>query len=412
MTSSFSTQFEASLARFESAWQSTGFPQLRKFLPIGCSIQELIEFILVDMEFRWSLRAGTSCNDHIGLQPSWQNYFSNFPELGAVHALPHHAMLEFLRIVRYSGRKLEPGWINTLFPETKFELSSEIELLEREVCVESPALSFADVCGNLSYRDYLLEQLIGSGGFGKVYRARDLRTNRHVAVKALRKDRQSDYDSVVCFIEEASLVSGFDHPGIVRIHGLGRFPAGGFFLVMDWIEGETLQAKIERSPLSSTEATSTIRRTASAVAYAHAHGVYHCDLKPANILLDRDGNVFVTDFGLARLADAQENLISGGTPAYLAPEQWDRDWGTVGPSTDLFGLGGLLLAMLTGLPPHSELSRESNRDEWILQPLARLNSLLDSSPFHFVCERCLAPDPSARFRSIDQFLQQLDSIEF
>jgi DNA-directed RNA polymerase specialized sigma24 family protein/predicted Ser/Thr protein kinase len=163
-----------------------------------------------------------------------------------------------------------------------------------------PPAATPDPRATFAYRDYTLERLIGAGGMGKVYQARRRSDEVRVALKALHKARQDDPRAVGKFLEEAQMLAALDHPGIVRLHGVGQFPTGSFFLVMELVDGENLQTRLDRGPLPLTEAVRAVRDVAQAIAHAHRQGVVHGDIKPANVLMDAEGKVVVTDFGLKR----------------------------------------------------------------------------------------------------------------
>ncbi|PQO42593.1 protein kinase domain-containing protein [Blastopirellula marina] len=264
----------------------------------------------------------------------------------------------------------------------------------------------------LSWKDYVLKQHVGSGGFGKVYRAIETRRNRTVAIKSLHKRHQKNLAAVRQFVRESQLMAKVCHPGIVGVHGLGQYPGGGYFLVMDWVDGENLQQRITRQPLPLTEAIQIARSVAQAIAAAHANQVIHGDLKPSNLLVSRQNAVYVADFGLASLRSqvADANMIRGGTLAYLAPEQLTRS--PVDFPVDVYGLGALLYAMLTGRPPRS--GRESAILDELEQgiaprPPSSLGLSLPASLEAFVM-KCLAADPNQRCISAEQFGQRLAAI--
>ncbi|MCA9214522.1 MAG: sigma-70 family RNA polymerase sigma factor, partial [Planctomycetales bacterium] len=172
----------------------------------------------------------------------------------------------------------------------------------------------------LQYSDYVLEKLLGSGGMGKVYRARTKRTGNMVAIKALHKVRQTDRRSVTRFVQESHLLTKLTHPGIVRVEGLGRFPGGGYFMVMEYIDGVDLQSQLESELFSLQDALEMVDRVAHAINYAHDNGIVHCDLKPGNILRRSNGDVLVTDFGFACLLSEFDGMASnsvGGTAGYI-----------------------------------------------------------------------------------------------
>lgn len=246
----------------------------------------------------------------------------------------------------------------------------------------------------LSYSDFYLERLVGDGCMGKVYRARQEGTGHIFAVKALRKSRQTESRAVRQFLHEAEVIQRLDHPGIIRMHGLGRFPAGGYFIVMDYVEGGDLQQRIDQGSLSLEESLRIIQGIAEAIAHAHEAGVIHCDLKPANILLGALGRVVVTDFGFAQfIADEGTRSAIGGTLGYLAPEV-ALHGESPACSADIYSLGALLRKMV--IESGNQLSR---RQEQLEQSVLQL------------CDRCLAADPACRPHSTVELLSELRTID-
>ena len=208
----------------------------------------------------------------------------------------------------------------------------------------------------LQYSNYVLEQLVGTGGMGKVFRAREKSTGKKVAIKALHKVRQSDERAVSQFVQEAQILSKLDHPNIIGVQGLGRFPGGGYFLVMDYVDGYDLQSRLANGPLPIEEAISIVLKVAQAVGHAHTNGIVHCDLKPANVLLDKQGNVFVTDFGFAYLFAGDVNIQHfGGTVGYIAPEILGLQSKPT-PAADFYSIGVILLSLVFGSVPSDPTS--------------------------------------------------------
>ncbi|HVB05534.1 MAG TPA: serine/threonine-protein kinase [Acidimicrobiales bacterium] len=192
---------------------------------------------------------------------------------------------------------------------------------------------------------YELGDEIGRGGMGDVYRARDLRLGRNVAVKFLRDAPTADPRR---FEAEWRTLASFSHPHLVRLYDAGE-SEGRAFIVMELIEGETLAAALLRGPLPSDHVARVGDAVARALAYAHGKGVIHRDVKPSNILIGEDDGVWLADFGVARLLDTTGLTATGhaiGTPAYLAPEQVEGS--AVGPPADVYALGLVLYEALTG----------------------------------------------------------------
>jgi RNA polymerase sigma factor (sigma-70 family) len=261
--------------------------------------------------------------------------------------------------------------------------------------LERRLLAPAGECAVLPYGDVVLRRMLGSGGMGKVYRAEYRPTGLPVAVKVLHKRLLSRPSLVACFRGEARVLSRLSHPGIVRVHGAGRLPDGGHFLAMDLIDGPDLGQVLGAGPVPLDLAVRWVAATAAAVHYAHQQGVVHCDLKPANVLLQLDpagglGSAVpkVVDFGLARVLGPRGARSVGGTAGYLAPEQC-ADRGGISVRTDVYGLGGLLYALLTGRPPTADGCGERTRPSVLRSEVPAV--------VEAVCLRCLEREPGRRF---------------
>ncbi len=202
---------------------------------------------------------------------------------------------------------------------------------------------------------YVLIGEIGRGGMGVVHRAFDTALRRHVAIKMIIGDgiMGADERQRRRFEREAVASAKLRHPGIVSIHEVGAH-RGNPFLVMDLVDGESLETLLRREALSPRRIAEIVHAVALALEHAHAHGVVHRDVKPENVLVDREGQPHVVDFGLARELSSDDRLtMSGqivGTPAYLAPEQTSGGSRAVGPSADVYALGGVLYRALAGRP--------------------------------------------------------------
>ncbi|PQO27100.1 serine/threonine-protein kinase [Blastopirellula marina] len=207
----------------------------------------------------------------------------------------------------------------------------------------------------LKFGDYELLEELGRGGMGVVYKARQISLNRTVAVKMILKAQLASEDELSRFLAEAESAARLSHPGIVPVYEVGHRD-GRYYFSMKYIEGETLAERLARGPMAAREVALLMRTVSSAVHEAHQHGILHRDLKPSNILIDKTGSPVVTDFGLAKqvTGDVESITRSGailGTPAFMAPEQASGDRGAVGPASDVYALGTILFAMLTGQPP-------------------------------------------------------------
>ena len=259
----------------------------------------------------------------------------------------------------------------------------------------------------IDYRDLVLLAHLGSGGMGRVYRAWRRSTDEHVAVKVLRKSLQDDRQAVARFLAEIRTVAALDHPGITRLYGLGRMPAGGYFFVMQLVEQFDLQQRLQAGPVADREIAGWMIDAARAVGHAHGRGIVHCDLKLSNLLIDRTDRVVVSDFGFA-VALSETKQPTGGTKAYLAPELFDSRLGDVSPAVDVWGLGAVLYALIYGRPPWMDVepTTSSNRS-----PSNAIDFPLTASPFLDLCRRCLTIDPQSRLSSVNKIADLIEQIQ-
>lgn len=274
---------------------------------------------------------------------------------------------------------------------------------------------------------YQVLEKLGEGGMGVVYKARDLRLDRLVALKALHPERVADPDRRRRFVQEARAASALNHPSIVAIHDIDEVD-GVQIIAMELVSGPTLAALLARGPLRLSEALRVASQIADALARAHAAGIVHRDLKPANVMVSEDGLAKLLDFGLAKLvqpsgfgerrADAETEVAPTavgfviGTAAYMSPEQ--AEGRPVDARSDVFSFGAVLYEMLAG---RAAFARETTtatlaavlRDE--PEPLLGVPSELER-----IVARCLRKDPARRFQSaadlrvsLDEVREELDS---
>ena len=244
---------------------------------------------------------------------------------------------------------------------------------------------------------YELHALIGEGAFGRVYRGTDRRLARPVAVKVIKPWWAEDSAWVERFEREARLLARVNDDGIVQIFDIGHAEQGPYY-VAELVDGESLAERLHDGPLEPTRARAVAELLCGALAAAHAQGVVHCDVKPANVLLAADGRVKVGDFGVARLAEATSQAATmtvAGTPRYMSPEQ-ARGLPTT-PASDVYSAGIVLYEMLAGEPPfvHGsavELGLRHLQDEPPPLPAAIPAAL------RRVLDRALAKDPAERYR--------------
>lgn len=264
--------------------------------------------------------------------------------------------------------------------------------------------------------EYDIERELGHGGMGVVYLARQRSLDRQVALKVLRPGERTFGPLVRRFLDEARHLAQLRHPNIVAIHEVGDADGEPYF-TMDFIDGETLSAVIARGPLAPTRAVEVLKQVAAGVQHAHRHGIIHRDLKPGNVLLDRNGHVFVTDFGLARNVTQDADLTQSGellgTPQYMSPEQARGQAALVGEATDIHALGLLLFEMLSGqaaygaASPADVLVRLLNEDP---PPLRRLDRRIPRD-LETICLKALQKSPTARYANVSALLEDLRRYE-
>ena len=199
---------------------------------------------------------------------------------------------------------------------------------------------------------YQIEEKLGGGGMGVVYKARDLKLKRTVALKFLPPELTRDEEAKVRFMHEAQAASALDHVNVGSIHEIDEAEDGRLFIAMAYYAGETLKKKIARGPLPVAEALDYAVQIAQGLSKAHEAGIIHRDVKPANVMVTEEGVVKIVDFGLAKVAEQTQLTKTGttlGTVAYMSPEQARGE--AVDQRTDIWALGVVLYEMLVGRRP-------------------------------------------------------------
>ena len=263
------------------------------------------------------------------------------------------------------------------------------------------------------FGDYELLEEIARGGMGVVYKARQMSLNRPVALKMILAGQLASENDVKRFYSEAEAAATLDHPNIVPIFEVGQHE-GQHYFAMGYIDGPSLAAKLDAAGWPTSEAARLVRQIADAIQYAHARGVIHRDLKPQNVLLGADGVPRITDFGLAKRSEDASNLTTTGqilgTPSYMSPEQAAGKTREIGPLTDVYSLGAILYALLTGRPPFEGPDVISTISRVIFEePTSprRHNPQVDQD-LETITLKCLAKDPAERYSSARELADDLD----
>ncbi len=253
---------------------------------------------------------------------------------------------------------------------------------------------------------------LGRGGMGVVYQARQIQLNRTVALKMVLTGVHADPEHLARFRLEAEAVARLQHPNIVQIYEVGEHDGQPFFS-LEFVEGGSLERQLDGTPQPALKSAQLVEQLARAMHAAHERGIIHRDLKPANVLLMRDGTPKLTDFGLAKLVDAQQGQTQTGdimgTPSYMSPEQAAGRTREIGPATDIYALGTILYDLLTGRPPFQGTS--------ILETLEQVRSQEPVPPSRFqlklprdletICLKCLQKDVPRRYATARDLAEDL-----
>jgi serine/threonine protein kinase len=259
----------------------------------------------------------------------------------------------------------------------------------------------------------ILEQ-IGCGGMGVIYRARQRHSRRIVAVKRVLSYRADSHGALQRFRREAQAVASLDHPNILPIYEVSESEDGLPFFSMKFAEKGSLQETAASLPGQPRKCVQLMAKVARAVEYAHSRGVLHRDIKPGNILLNDRGEPLVSDFGLAKLLDGNNDLTRSlttfGTAGFIAPEQANGPAADVTPAADVYSLGAVLFNLLAGRPPFlgsNPVSVIRQASETQAPKLRRLAPSVDRD-LETICARCLERDPKARYQSAGDLAADLE----
>jgi WD40 repeat protein/tRNA A-37 threonylcarbamoyl transferase component Bud32 len=361
---------EAALEEFELAWRRGERPSVDHFLPSEPSLRHaaLVDLVNIDLELR--LKAGEPARA--------EDYLLRFPDLAGDREAAH-ALIDTEHELR---RRFPQFWSGGP--------------TEHSHAAGDPALPWVP--------GFEIVGVLGRGGMGVVYKARQPALKRFVALKMVLSGRHTDAEERARFRREVEAGARLMHPNVVQVFEVGEV-RGAPYVALELVEGGSLDARLRQAPLAPRDAAALVEVISRAVQFAHEHGVVHRDLKPANVLLTADGTPKVGDFGLAkRLDDQSAHTRTGalmGTPSYMAPEQAAGRWQDVGPAADVYALGAILYECLAGRPPFKGATPLETAGQVLTEDPVRLSRLQPGVPrdLETICFECLRKEPTRRYRS-------------
>jgi tetratricopeptide (TPR) repeat protein len=382
--------------RFESAWRGGGRPELESFLAgfVGPARTQLLRDLLA-LELDLRLEQGDVPDDHA--------YRQRFPG--------HDDVIDavFGSRGKTDDPRLEQRLLETEEPTVNGPVNDKLAIDapgtgRRTEIMPGDGESGARRPGRSTTDGYEILGELGRGGLGIVYQARQIALNRQVALKVIKSAEFASEAELIRFQNEAEAVAQLDHPHIVPIYEVGQ-RAGQRFFSMKLVPGSSLDKKLGDFAADVAASARLVVTVAEAIHHAHERGILHRDLKPANILLDERGQPHVTDFGLARHIETESGLTHSGypvgTPSYMSPEQVRGERGSFTTATDVYGLGSIFYALLTGHAPFVGSSLAETLDKVrgdSPEPPAQVNARVPRD-LEIICLKCLEKDPQRRYPS-------------
>jgi serine/threonine-protein kinase len=389
-------EIDAICDRFEAAWGSDTRPDLASFLDQAPpELRPVLFRDLINIELDKRLERGE--------RPEPRLYYLRFPELPAVINSAFESRLTLLALRRNEARDDQAGRVTEFGPGAR----------EPETKVLPSDRFTLGVSQGPEVPGYQILRELGRGGMGVVYQARQIALDRDVALKMIKSGSFASPSELARFQNEAEAVARLDHPNIVPIFEVGSH-AGLEFFSMKLIGGTSLDRRLPEFATDPQAVARIVVIVAEAVHHAHSRGILHRDLKPANILLDNRGAPHITDFGLAKRIESDSELTCSGapvgTPSYMSPEQAAGDRGSLSISTDVYGIGGILYALLTGRAPFAGTTLVETLDKVRALPPEPPSAVNKHVPrdLEIICLKCLEKDPNRRYSSALTLAEDLD----
>ncbi len=321
---------------FERQWASGEPPRLESFLAEDVDGDALFyELLVIELEHRLRL----------GERPTRDEYVRRFP--GRDDPVRRAFVVAGdLQMLLELGSKRKTGSTIVLSEDKDATPASQPTIQRLPTVDGEPAPKYVT--------DHELLEEVGRGGMGVVFKARQRRLNRIVALKMILSGEWASEEERRRFQQEAQAAAALDHPHIVPVYEVGEHD-GRLYFTMRYCAGKSLSKLAAEGPFAPRCAAELVAQAADAVGYAHGEGIIHRDLKPANVLVDEGDHLWITDFGLAKRTQDDSNLTATrqvlGTPGYMSPEQASGQTREIGPAADIYSLGAILYRLLTGRPP-------------------------------------------------------------
>jgi WD40 repeat protein/serine/threonine protein kinase len=405
--------------RFEDAWQSGYQPVVEQYLPsdVESSFPVLVELVHVDLERRLAA----------GMQARTEDYLERFGALGRDTTAVEELLLAEVRLRRLQGEMVSFDEIRSRFPHLATRLLEHFEPANEQDDTASPAsqqsahspaavaepLTDAEADSKPSIAGYSIDSILGEGGAAIVYLAWQHSTRRRVAIKMLHADRAHAKNLSRRLIAEAEAIARLQHPNIVQVIEADEYRGRPFF-VMEYLEKGSLHDRLADRPLGSRESAELVRTLARATQAAHDRGIIHRDLKPSNVLFSAAGTPKIADFGLAKQLHADEFVTQTGdilgTPSFMSPEQAGAAHGEAGVATDVYSLGAILYAALTGSPPFKAASIVETLDQVRNADPLYPSALVPKLPadLETICLKCLEKQPRRRYPTAASLADELE----
>lgn len=412
--------------RFESDWLAGQSLSIRDYLPKpdkNSYLGTLEELVCIDLEFRWkpSDRQDSESNQTVTsgqatVQTRVEDYIREFPELNSSEVIQRLVEQEILVRIQ-SGYVVEPSEFASRFPEVTIDESLFTEVGDKETVIGAGSAPQAQSWVEFPqpFGSYELLEVLGRGGMGSVYRARQEAAGREVAVKIAELDHvspQGRAQLVQRFQTEALTAASVTHDHIVPIYDVGVHDERPY-IAMQMVAGGDLSGMSKAEPLLPKRAAKYIYGIASALHQAHEKGLLHRDIKPGNILLDASNDrAMLTDFGLARFLEDDAGMTQTGqllgTPSFMPPEQI-KNSSNIDARADVYSLGGTLYQLLTGKPPFKaadmhETLRQVAAEDAVAPRM--INTAIDRD-IDTICLKCLEKEPEARYQTADELAVDL-----